>query len=71
MIGRWGEGEEGGVEGGDTEIDGKTIIKLAHLSKHTFHITYFLTCLFKCTTHMRQEAECPCAEMDLKTSGTA
>lgn len=64
----WGEGEGGG---GDTEIDGKTIIKLAHLSKYTFHITYFLTCLLKCTTHMRQETECLCAKMDLKTCGTA
>lgn len=46
---KWvGEGEE--VR--DTEIDGKTIIKLAHLSKHTFYITYFLTCLLG---DMRQE----------------
>lgn len=67
MRGRGGEEEGRGVEWRDTEIDGKTIIKLAHLSKHTFHITYFLTCLFKCKTHMRQETECLCAKMDLKT----
>lgn len=48
--------------GEDLEIDGKTIIKL-----HTLHITYFLTCLFKCTTHMRQETEGLCAKMDLET----
>lgn len=59
-----GHGE--GEEGGDTEIDGKTIIKLKRLRKHTFHITYFLTCLFKCTTRSRQEAARLCTEMDLK-----
>lgn len=67
MRGWWREGEEGG----GTEINGKTIIKLAHLSKDTFHITYFLTCLFKCTTHTGQETERLRAKMDLRTSGTA
>ncbi len=67
MRGGWGR-----VKGWeDTEIDGKTIIKLGHLSIHTFHITYFLTCLFKCTTHMRPETECLCAKMDMKTCGMA
>lgn len=40
----------------DTEIDGKTIIKLAHWSKHTFHITHSWTCPFRTGNRMSEPA---------------
>lgn len=59
-------GKKGGREG--EEINGKIIIKP---EQTLFTLRTLLTRLFKCTTQAGQETECPCGEMDLKTSGTA